>query len=289
MSSLGRGLGSLIPNKKTSYEEDVNTQATQDQDKISGERIQYIDPSLIKTNPYQPRNHFDPEKMEELSESIKKHGIIQPLVVTKEYDGYQLIAGERRLRAAKLLNMSEVPVIVRSASDKDKLELSIIENVQRHNLNPLEEAESYRRLEEEFGLTREQIAEQVGRSAPTVANYLRILKLPIVIQEALRENQITFSHAKAIVGYPSKLEQIKIFKKILDSNLSVHQLEDLGKKNAEKIKEEAAKDPILTSWEDRLSRNLGAKVKIMKHADKGSIKIDFFSHEELRNILEKLS
>ncbi|KKP92172.1 MAG: Stage 0 sporulation protein J [Parcubacteria group bacterium GW2011_GWA2_36_10] len=185
--------------------------------------------------------------------------------------------------------MSEVPVIVRLASDKDKLELSIIENVQRHNLNPLEEAESYRRLEEEFGLTREQISEQVGRSAATVAQYLRILKLPIVIQEALRDNQITFSHAKAIVGYPSKLEQIKIFKKILDSNLSVHQLEDLGKKKADKIKEEAAKDPILTSWEDRLSRNLGAKVKIMKHADKGSIKIDFFSHEELRNILEKLS
>lgn len=135
--------------------------------------------------------------------------------MTKSGNQFQLIAGERRLRAAKMLNLTEVPVIVRKASDKDKLELSIIENVQRHNLNPLEEAESYKRLLEEFGLSREEVSQQVGRSLSAISNYLRLLKLPLVIQEAINEGKITFSHAKVILSYPDKLDQVKIFKKIL--------------------------------------------------------------------------
>jgi ParB family chromosome partitioning protein len=279
--SLGKGLGSLIPDK--SKQQFSSSAQVNEQDVI-----QHLKPDLIKINPWQPRSDFDREKLEELTESIKQHGIIQPLTVTKEYDGYQLIAGERRLRAAKILGLSTVPVIVRSASDKDKLELSIIENVQRHNLNPLEEAESYQRLLEEFGLTREEISKQVGKSASVVSNYLRLLKLPIVIKEALMENKISFSHAKVILGYDDKLEQIKVFKKILKNDLSVRELEDLSKKSAELIKDREVKDPIITSWEDRLSKNLGSKVKIEKRGDKGAIKINFFSHEELKNLLDKL-
>lgn len=279
--ALGRGLGSLIPDKSKNQ---ISSSATINEHDV----IQHLNPDSIKTNPWQPRNNFDQEKLEELTESIKQHGIIQPLVITKEYDGYQLIAGERRLRAAKILGLSTVPVIIRDANDKDKLELSIIENVQRHNLNPLEEAESYQRLLEEFGLTREEISKQVGKSVPVVSNYLRLLKLPIVIKEALLENKISFSHAKVILGYNDKLEQIKVFKKILKNDLSVREVEDLSKKSAELTKEREVKDPIITSWEDRLSKNLGSKVKIEKRGDKGAIKINFFSHEELKSLLDKL-
>ena len=276
MSALGKGLGALIPNKS-----DLDTSG---EDSSKGERIHYIDPSLIKANPWQPRNNFDREKLEELTESIKKHGIIQPLVVTKENNKHQLIAGERRLRAASLLGLDEVPVIVREASDKDKLELSVIENVQRQDLNALEEAKSYKRLLEEFGLTREQVA----KSTSAISNHLRLLKLPIIIQDAIREGKISFSHAKVILSYPTKLEQIGIFKKILKNDLSVHEVSDMSKKSAAKVKERQPKDPIITSWEDKLTRSLGSKVKIDKKNDKGSIKIDFFSHEELKSLLDKL-
>ncbi|MCB9802404.1 ParB/RepB/Spo0J family partition protein [Candidatus Nomurabacteria bacterium] len=281
--ALGRGLGSLIPDKNQNTNNSNSSTVIKDED-----RIQHLDPEKIKVNPWQPRSNFDREKLEELTESIKQHGIIQPLVVTKEYDGYQLIAGERRLRAAKNLGLKEVPVIVREATDKDKLELSIIENVQRHNLNPLEEAESYQRLLEEFGLSREDIAKQVSKSPSGISNYLRLLKLPIVIKEAILNNQISFSHAKVILSVTDKLEQIKIFKKIIKNDLTVRELENLSKKTTEKIKERQPQDPIVTSWEDKLSKNLGSKVKIEKKGEKGMIKINFFSHEELKNLLDKL-
>jgi len=281
MPALGKGLGSLIPNK-TNLNDNLSDEPTK------GEKIEYIDPNLIKVNPWQPRSNFDREKLEELTESIKEHGIIQPLIVTREPSGYQLIAGERRLRAAKMLGLSEVPIIVRKVTDKDRLELSIIENVQRHDLNPLEEAESYRRLSEEFGLTREQISQQVSKSTSAISNHLRLLRLPIVIKEAISEGKISFSHAKVILSYPTKVEQIQIFKKILKNDLSVQALNELAKKSAEKVKEKTPQDPIITSWEDKLSRNLGSKVKIDKKGDRGSIKISFFSHEELKNLLDKL-
>ena len=284
MAALGKGLGSLIPNKKSTGlagDSDGNEVA-------SNEKIYQIDPSAVKINPWQPRSNFDREKLEELTESIKEHGIIQPLIVTKEYNGYQLIAGERRLRAAKLLNLAEVPVVIRKASDKEKLELSIIENVQRHNLSPMEEAKSYKRLLEEFGLTRDQVAKQVGKSTSAISNYTRLFKLPLVIQEAIRDGKISFSHAKVILSYTDKIEQIKVYKRILKYDLSVRELEDLLHKSTEKIKERKPQDPIITSWEDKLAKSLGSKVKIDKKGDKGFIKINFFSHEELKNLLDKL-
>jgi len=282
MPSLGKGLGSLIPNKVNKKEVRINN------DLDLAHQINYLPLDEIEANPYQPRSSFDKEKLDELAESIKKYGILQPIIVSKKGHSYELIAGERRLRAAKLLNFKEVPVIIREVSARDKLELSIIENIQRQNLNPVEEGKSYKRLMEEFGLTQEEIAQQVSRGISIVSSSVRILKLPIVIQEALAARQLTLSHAKIILSYPTKLEQIKIFKKILKNDLSIRQLKNISGKEIEKINEKKVKDPIITSWEDKLTKALGSKVKINKKRERGDIKISFFSNEELKNILDKL-
>lgn len=290
MSALGKGLGSLIPNKgKSNNAHDYfSLHAFNNEEILNGQQVMSVAIDKISANPWQPRTNFDNEKLNELAESIKKHGIIQPLVVTRVGDAWQLIAGERRLKAAQILNMTEVPVIVKEVSDRDKLELSIIENIQRHDLNCLDEASSYKRLMEEFGLSQEDIAKQLGKSQSTVANMLRILQLPIVIKEALGANKITFSHAKIILSYPGKTEQIKIFKKILHSDLTVKQLDELAHRTVLKDKNEKKQDPILVSYEDKLAKNLGAKVIIKKRGERGQIVIDFYSHEELKNLLEKL-
>ncbi len=290
MSALGKGLGSLIPNKaKTNNARDYFSAQAFSEDSVGhGDKVMTVPIDKVSANPWQPRNNFDHDKLNELADSIKKHGIIQPLVVTKAGDAWQLIAGERRLKAAQLLNLTEVPVIVKEVSDRDKLELSIIENIQRHDLNCLEEAESYKRLMEEFALSQEDIAKQVGKSISTIANMLRILQLPIVIKEALAAGKITFSHAKIILSYPSKTEQIKIFKKILHSDLTVKQLDELAHRTVLKEKNDKKQDPILVAYEDKLAKNLGAKVAIKKRGERGQIVIDFYSHEELKNLLGKL-
>ena len=287
MSALGKGLGSLIPNKKP-IEGASGFTASDDDFDTAGKKIHYVSPDKISSNPWQPRTHFDRGKLDELAESIKQHGILQPLVVTKETDGYQLIAGERRLKAAGILNLSEVPIIIREASDRDKLELSIIENIQRRDLNPVETANSYKRLMEEFGLSYDQIGEQVGKSPSTVSNMIRILKLPVVVKEAIEEGKITLSHAKYILSFPTKAEQIKIFKKVLKESMSIGNLGELAKKTAAKDKQKQPRDPVLASWEDKITKNLGAKTTIQKRGERGQIKIKFFSHAELKNILDKL-
>ncbi len=202
MPALGKGLGSLIPSKT---KKDYSASAFDNDTELDSKKIQYVPIDKVTSNPWQPRKHFDRDKLEELAESIKQHGILQPLVVTKEKDNFQLIAGERRLKAAELLNLETVPVIVKDVSDRDKLELSIIENIQRRDLNPIETAKSYKRLMDEFGLTYEQVSEQLGKSVSSVANFIRLLKLPIIIQEALEKNEIKFSHAKLILSFPTKL------------------------------------------------------------------------------------
>lgn len=294
MPALGKGLGSLIPNKSKNqpardfFSSKAFSGDSDDQEFDTGKNILYLSIDKIAANPYQPRSNFDREKLSELAESIKKHGIIQPLVVSKGGGGYQLIAGERRLRAAQILDMTEVPVIVKEVTDRDKLELSIIENIQRHDLNPLEEANSYQRLNQEFGLSQEEIGKQVGKSVSTISNTLRLLQLPVVVKEALADNRITFSHAKLILSYPTKTEQIKIFKKILKSDLTVKQLDQLAHRTVFKDKQDKKQDPILTSYEDKLTRSLGARVHIKKRGERGQISIDFYSHEELKNLLNKL-
>lgn len=284
MVALGKGLGALIPNKK----ENEDKKSVLTEEIFDGKKILNIKTSDIKANPWQPRTHFDKENLDELAQSIKQHGILQPLVVSKSGDKYQLIAGERRLKAAELLEMPEVPVIVKDVSDRDKLELAIIENIQRRDLNPLETANSYKLLAEEFGLSNEEIAEQVGKGVSTVSNFLRLLKLPVVIKEALAKGDITMSHAKIILSYKDKDEQVRAYKQILKNDLSVHDFQDMQKKSAAKSNKAKPRDPVLASWEDKLTKNIGAKVSIQKRGEKGHVKINFHSHSELKNILDRL-
>ncbi|MBU1202439.1 ParB/RepB/Spo0J family partition protein [Patescibacteria group bacterium] len=282
MPALGKGLGSLIPSKnKKVLVEDLG-------EEIDVKSIEEVPVDQIVANPWQPRTHFDSDNLNELAESIKQHGFLQPLIVSKEGNNYQLIAGERRLRASQILGLTHVPVIVRQVSDRDKLELSIVENIQRRDLNPLETANSYKRLMEEFGLTVEEVAEQLGKGVSTVNNFLRLLKLPILIKEALAKGEITFSHAKLILSRQSKEEQIKLFKEIKKHDLTVSQLEEINKKESLKYKKDKPRDPVLASWEDKLTKNIGAKVSINKHGERGFVKINFHSHAELKNIFDKL-
>ena len=284
MPALGKGLGSLIPNKK----QKSAIMSSDFDENLDDQKIELVALEDITSNPWQPRTHFDRDKLDELAQSIKQHGILQPLIVSKEGDKYQLIAGERRFKAAQILEISEAPVIVKDVSDRDKLELAIVENIQRRDLNPLETANSYKRLVEEFGLSNEAIAEQVGKGVSTVANFLRLLKLPVVVKEAMAKGEITMSHAKIILAYKTKEEQVKAFKQILKNGLSVTDLHEMQKKSAAKDNKAKPRDPVLASWEDKLTKNIGAKVKIQKRGEKGFIKINFHSHSELKNILDKL-
>lgn len=279
---LGKGLRSLIPDaadKKDNYW-GPTVQTISDT-----EQIIKVSPSVISANPFQPRTGFDKEKLQELADSIKEYGIIQPLIVTQPAPGkYQLIAGERRLKAAKLLDLSQVPVVVRKAEEQKKLELSLIENIQRHDLNPLEEALSYRRLIDEFGLTQEEVAQQVGKSRSSVANFVRLLTLPKKILEAIASGQITFSHAKVILSYQTEKEQLIALKKILKQGLTVAQATDSGKKK----KSEKDKDPVLAAWEQKLTSYLGFNTHIKKQSRGGVIEISYTSEEDLKTLLDKL-
>ena len=202
--SLGRGLSSLIPPKG------VSISATQEAgSKDSGERISEVSVDQIKANPHQPRQQFDRESLEDLINSIKVHGILQPLVVVKVQGGYELIAGERRLRAAKTLELSRVPVVVRTASEQEKLELALVENVQRQNLNPIEKASGYQLLVDEFSLTQEEVSKKVGQSRAAVANTLRLLSLPATIQNAISEGELTEGHAKVLLSVSSDRDREK--------------------------------------------------------------------------------
>ncbi len=288
MSALGKGLGSLIPNKSQKNSSDEGGNYWSDETKVDPKKILEVPIGEVISNPWQPRTHFDRDKLEELAESIKQHGILQPLIVSKENNGYQLIAGERRLKASELLGLAKVPVIVKEVSDRDKLELSIIENIQRRDLNPIETANAYKRLMEEFGLTYTEVAEQVAKSPSTVNNFLRILKLPVVIKEAVETGKISFTHAKQILSYQTKSEQINIFKKIIKENLKSQDLTEMAKRDAAKAKKNKPRDPVLASWEDKLTKNLGAKTSIQKRGERGHITIKFFSHGELKNLLDKL-
>jgi len=284
---LGRGLSSLIPNRNAKdYRESSNVIIDD-----TAEKVRQIPLSQIEANPWQPRQNFDYGDQEDLVNSIKKHGILQPLIVTQKTSAsYQLIAGERRLRAAKILELTTVPCLVRIAEDLEKLELSLIENIQRTNLNPIEEAQAYFKLIEEFGLTQEAVAEKVGKNRATIANTLRLLELPEVIQQALRDRRITTGHAKAVLSAESESERIKIFEKIIKNDLTVRQSEGEVKKIKVKTHfRTAQKDLELKDKEDRLQQSLGTKVSITKRGATGQINIEFYSLEELNNLVNKIA
>lgn len=308
MSGLGRGLGALIPQKNDIGSESgsaagsssvrkprTRPSAPAPQDSVvrgterNGQSQAAFEVALkdIVSNPVQPRKSFGRRGLEELTESIKEHGIIQPLTVTvREKGGYELIAGERRMRAAKILGMEKVPVVVRKAGTRDKLLLALIENIQREDLNPIEEARGYSRLISEFDLTQEDASKRVGKARSTVANTLRLLDLPEEIQTAIAEGVVPAGSARAILSLNDKASQLKFFKKMVAGHMTARDAE-AGVRRAKGGK--SRKDPVLFAAEERLRDSLGSKVEIKKRGEKGSISVMFYSDEEYQSLIKKMT
>lgn len=299
---LGRGLSSLIPQKAKKISEpeadfnyfgsaagdETNEVALASAPKLLEDHE--IEISRIVPNPHQPRFHFDELKLQELSNSIKEHGIIQPIVVSKNADeSFEIIAGERRFQAAKLAGLLKVPVIIREVSEQQKLELAIIENIQRQDLNPIEEAKSYQKLIDEFDLSQEEAAIKLGKSRSSVANKLRILSLSVEIQKALMEEKITEGHAKAILAISSPEKQKALFDLIIKSGLTVRQTESKTREISVRTHNRKVNiDPETKALEDNLSQVLNTKVKLQKSGAGGKIVIEFYSEEELSHIAESI-
>lgn len=283
MAALGKGLGSLIPSKESSSKP---SPVVEEALAVAGSIVE-LDPSNIHVNPHQPRKNFNPSELEDLMNSIKIHGIIQPLVVTQREDGsYELIAGERRLRSAKTLGLKKVPALIRNAHEQEKLELALIENIQRKQLNPLEEAISYRRLLDEFNITQEEVAIRVGKSRSVISNMVRLLDLPMEVQQAIMDEKITEGHARAIAALESPSAQLQLLKKIIENKISVRDTEEQVR--TLKGTPKKAFDPIIAEYEDVLRKALGTKVTITKKGSSGEIKISFSSMDDFKDIIRKL-
>jgi ParB family chromosome partitioning protein len=281
--ALGRGLDALIPD--LGAVEDISGAPS------TARKTYFLCAvDLIRPNRYQPRHHFSPDEMEALAESIRKQGIIQPLLVRADDVGYELVAGERRLRAASLAGLDRVPVVVKDVSDEKMLEMSIVENIQRENLNPMEEAEAYFRLIDEFDLTQDQAAERVGKSRSAVANFLRLRQLPDPIKESIMGGALSMGHARALLGAATPAKQQSAWREVMSKGLSVRETEALIKRiNAEK---KPAHAPHLTPEQryfndisEDLSRQFGTRVRIQRKGKKGRVEIDFFSDDDLDRLL----
>ncbi|MBI3573031.1 MAG: ParB/RepB/Spo0J family partition protein [Candidatus Kerfeldbacteria bacterium] len=243
--------------------------------------------SLIVPNPHQPRHRIQDEDLEDLVSSIRQHGILQPLIVTKVGNGYQLIAGERRFRSAIKLGLATVPAIVRETKELEQLEIAIVENVQREDLNPIEEATAYQQLAEEFGLTQEDIARKVGKRRTTVANALRLLTLPLEMQQALRRGNLSASHAKILLSAVTPSERQHLYEQIITQGLPVRAAAELGQTTTVRRHARRPVDALTRSAEDELRQGLGTKVTISKRDHRGSIRIEFYSEEEYQNLLQR--
>lgn len=277
--ALGKGLGALIPEVET----------------VEEKKLFYCGIEEIRPNRSQPRKHFDESKLQELAETIKEKGILDPLMVRKIDGGYELIAGERRWRAAQKAGLTEVPVIVREADDREVLEISLIENLQREDLNPVEEAEGFRSLIETFGISHEEASRRVGKDRTTITNALRLLTLPLEIKNHLIQNQITAGHARAILSLESKEKQKELCNRIIQKGLSVREAEALAKRWSGKPKRRAALESKraelqsqLQSLQDTLRQHLGTKVRIQAKGKRGKIEIEYYSPEELERIVETI-
>ncbi|MGG4455091.1 ParB/RepB/Spo0J family partition protein [Brevibacillus brevis] len=274
---LGKGLNALITSNLIE----------------EGEQVKEVSINEIRPNPYQPRKEFEQSAIEELAQSIKEHGIIQPLIVRKSIKGYELVAGERRLRAAKVAGLKEVPVVVKAYTDQQLMEIALIENLQRENLNPLEEAEAYDKLISHHDYTQEQLAQKIGKSRPHVANMLRLLQLPEKIRKMVSAAELSMGHSRALLGVTDKKVQQQLANDVVEKGLSVRQLEELVKQlnvsRETKKKKPAKNEPVLIEMEERLRSRFGTSVKIKKGSKRGKIEIDFYSQEDLERIIEMLN
>lgn len=295
--ALGRGLGALLGGN-ASLTQPVSAPATADASPDSRERVQRVPLNRIRPSALQPRKEFAPDALRELADSIREQGIVQPLIVRERGGFFELIAGERRWRAAQLLNLPEVPVITREADDRSVLELALIENLQRENLNPLEEAVGYSQLAEQFQLTQEEIAIKVGKSRAAVANATRLLKLPASVQALLRDNRISVGHAKVILGLSDPSHQTLAAERVVKDGLNVRQAEGLVAKLQARVQKpslHAARpapivpvDSNLARLEEKLREKFGTKVHLKYAHGKGALEISFFSDDDLQRVLEIL-
>lgn len=294
--ALGRGLGALLQSADTDITSKSKLALPESNNHVVGS-VSTIAIAQIEANPFQPRTQFEKEALLELSESIKEHGIIQPVTVRKlGYDKYQLISGERRFRASQIAGLTEIPAFIRIANDQEMLEMALVENIQRQDLDAIEVAFSYQKLIEECNLTQEQLSEKVSKKRSTVANYLRLLKLPVEIQLAIRTKEISMGHARALINIAEEKKQLQIAKRIIQEGLSVRQVEELVKD--EKVKDvekkSASKAPSNLSFTNQkimedLSNILQTKVQIQKNKEgKGKLIIPFTTEDDLERIAELL-
>jgi ParB family transcriptional regulator, chromosome partitioning protein len=280
---LGRGLGALIPSKPVA---EASAPAA-----VPGSGLAEVPISQIAPNPYQPRRTFNEASIEELANSVREHGIIQPLVVTRTGDNkYRLIAGERRFRAAQKAGLDTVPVVIKEAMlDALTLQIALIENIQREDLNPIEEALAYHQLHEEFHLTQEEISKQVGKERSTVANFLRLIKLPDGVKKLLASGQLSMGHARAILAVDSPKKQEQLAERVVRRNLNVRQTEMLAAESSPKAAEpEKEKDVFTRDAEDKLTRTLRSKVEIDRKRRGGIIHIRFGSEDELIRLVDEI-
>lgn len=273
--ALGKGLEALIPDIDVSRSED---------------NILEIDINEIEPNNAQPRKKFDEEKMQQLAESIKEHGIVQPVLVKKEGGFYKLVAGERRWRAARMAGIKTIPAIVREFTDTEVMEISLIENIQREDLNPIEEADAYKKLMDEFGMTQEKIAERVGKSRSAIANTLRLVNLDERVKGYVMDGVLSEGHARALISINNSDIQYDAAKKIIDENLNVRQTEKLVKSifNGKKQKSVKKTEAFILEAQERLKNILGTKVNVSYGRKKGKIEIEYYSYDDLERIMDML-
>lgn len=286
---LGKGLSALIPDEPLVDVLDME---------VNEEKIKLIDISLIEPNAEQPRREFDEEALSELVQSIQKHGILQPIIVRKQNNGYEIVAGERRWRAAKEAGLKEVPALVKELSQVEVSQIALIENLQREDLNPVEEAMAYKNLSEKYKLTQEEISQAVGKSRPYISNVMRLLNLEDEIINMISNGNISSGHGRALLAIEDGNSRIKLCQAIIEKGLSVRETEKLvkelieskDKKNiSEKKKNGSNKDPIILGIEDSLRKFFGTKVVVTKGNKKGKIEIEYYNDDDLERILELLS
>lgn len=287
--SLGRGLSSLIPSAKSQTSAHQHPQFKKD-------AIFYIEVDKIKTNPSQPRTNFNGKDLEDLAQSILRHGILQPLVVSKiEKDvesgrlvEYQLIAGERRLRAAKMIGMLEVPAIIKESAGSSRLEMALIENIQRKDLNPVEKAEAFGKLQKEHNFTHQKIADSIGKSREYITNLLRLLDLPDEIKKSIKEGLLSEGHARTLLAIKDPFKQKELYLQLLSNKISVRGAEDLARK-IKKQPQIQTMSPYLKELVEKLEDQLGTKINLILKPKGGKMVIEFYSDEDLENIVKKIS
>ncbi|OQY26801.1 MAG: hypothetical protein B6244_12500 [Candidatus Cloacimonetes bacterium 4572_55] len=278
--ALGMGLKALIPD--TDLVEDVKTH-------LPNDSVLSLDVNQIVPNPYQPRRDIDPKKLQDLVESIKEKGVVQPILVRRKGNQYELIAGERRFQAVKIAKFDEIPAILRDVDDVEMLELALIENIQREDLNPVDEAMAYRQLMDEFGQTQAEVAKRVGKERSTLSNSMRLLKLPIKVQNRLRSGLLSVGHARALLGLPTSVLQEKFCEQIIDKGLTVRDTEKMIRREVQKMNAKShqpRKDSQVQRVKEQLQQHFQTKIDIRKRGKKGKLYIEFYSWKDLERVLD---